>query len=185
MPNTAKELPPQVLLNTITQIAKAAADEDTLPALANLITESVKNKFGFFNVNLLLLENNDDDDILHGQMYSSGPSGNSSEEVQFPLETSPSLSWIIRNHQLTTFENLHEEMAFEQEHLAGAKAGAGFPLVIESELKAILFVYTNREEGIPPSLISALELYASIFLQSWIILKKQVNYKAEKKQLLR
>ena len=163
MPNMAKELPPQELLNTITEIAKAAAEKDTLPTLADLITESVKNKFGFFNVNLLMLEDNDDDEILHGEMYSSGPSGNSSEEVQFPLEPSPTLNWIARNFQYRVIENLHEEMAFEQEHLAGAKAGAGFPLMIQSELRAILFVYTNREEGIPPSLISALELFSSIF----------------------
>ena len=45
MPNMAKELPPQELLNTIAEIAKAAAEKDTTPALTNLITESVKIKF--------------------------------------------------------------------------------------------------------------------------------------------
>jgi len=165
MPDTAKELPPQELLNTITEIAKAAAEKDTTPALSNLITESIKDKFGFFTVNLLLVDNNNEneDDILHGQLFTSGPAGTSNEEVQFPLESSPSLLWITRHHQFRVFETLHEEMAFEQEHLAGAKTGAGFPLVIHSELKAILFVYTNREEGIPSSLISALELFSSVF----------------------
>jgi GAF domain-containing protein len=163
MPNMAKELPPQELLNTITEIAKAASDINTLPALATLLTESIKNKFGFFTVNLLLLDNADDDEVLDGLMYSSDPTGNNSEEVQFPLNSSPSLSWITRNHQARVFDYLHSEMAFEQEHLAGAKAGAGFPFVVQSELKAILFVYTNREEGIPLSLISALELFSSIF----------------------
>ena len=163
MPDMAKELPPQEILNTITEIAKAAAEKETIPALANLITESVKNKFGFFTVNLLLLDTNKEDDILHGQMYTSGPAGISSEEVQFPLESSPSLIWITRNRQSKIFDTLHAEMAFEQEHLAGAKTGAGFPLVVQSELKAILFVYTNREESIPTSLISALELFSSIF----------------------
>jgi PAS domain S-box-containing protein len=96
-------------------------------------------------------------------MFTSSPTGTTNEEVQFPLESSPSLLWITRNHQPRVFEDLHLEMAFEQEHLSGAKTGAGFPLVIQSKLKAILFVYTNREEGIPPSLISALELFSSVF----------------------
>ena len=163
MPNMAKELPPQELLNTIAEIVKAAAEKDTTPALANLITESVKNKFGFFNVNLLLLENNKEDDILYGHMFTAGPAGNTSEEVQFPLESSPSLLWITRNHQFKVFKDLQTEMVFEQEHLAGATTGAGFPLVTQSELKGILFVYSNREESIPPALISALELFSSIF----------------------
>ncbi len=163
MPDMAKELPPQELLNTITEIAKAAAEKNSLPSLANLITESVKNKFGFFNVSLLLLENNSEDDILHGQMFTSGPAGTSSEEVQLPVDSSPSLIWITRNHQYKVFEDLQTEIAFEQEHFAGAQNGAGFPLVIQSELKAILFVYTDREESIPPALISALELFSSIF----------------------
>ncbi len=163
MPDMAKELPPQELLNTITEIAKAAAEIDTVPTLAKLITESIKQRFGFFTVNLLLLDDNKEDEILHGQMFTAGPAGNSQEEIQFPLESSPSLSWITRNHQFRVFDSLQSEMAFEQEHLAGAKTGAGFPLVTQSRLKAILFVYTDREESIPVSLISALELFSPIF----------------------
>lgn len=163
MPHTAKELPPQEILDFINETANAALELDSVHDLAKLITTSVKEKFGFYIVNMLLLDSPIDDNILHGRVYSTESGTINNEEVQFPLEASPSLAWIIQNKQARTFENLYSEMAFEQEHLAGAKAGAGFPLQIKSEIIAILFVFSNREEAIPAPLITALQLSTSIF----------------------
>lgn len=163
MPIMANDLPPQEILNAITEISQAAAKKNTIPELAELITESVKNKFGFLDVGLLLLKNTDDENILQGQMFSAGTQGKDSEEVQFPLDSSPLLGWIVRNHQSRVINDLQTELAFEHEHIAGAKSGAGFPLIFQSTLKAVLFVCTDREESIPPNIISALDLFTAIF----------------------